>query len=305
MNYKKIIKSRALRLKLLSLLGWIPDKEMLKIQYRVKFGRKLNLENPHRFTEKIQWYKLYYREPQMIQCVDKYDVRQFVNKLGLGSILLRNYGVYSSFEEINFESLPNKFVIKDTLGSGGNSVFICEDKLKLNQSALEEKVNAWLNVTLHKNGGREWPYYSGKKNRIITEELIECDDPHGLVDYKFVCFNGKVAILYVMCDRVVGQEVKLGIYNRNLERLAVSELTEKVIDFDFIFPDNMYEMIEIAEKLAKPFPQVRVDLYNNNGKILFGELSFFDESGYMIYDPDSFDFTLGEQFLLPKKKNEL
>lgn len=302
MDYKKIIRSRRMRLKILSCLKWVPDKSMLKIQYRIKFGRTLNLKNPKRFTEKIQWYKLYYREPNMIRCVDKYDAREFVKSIGLAQILPKNYGVYLSFKEIDFGKLPNEFVIKDTLGGGGNSIYICHNKHNLDFNELRQITNNWLGLSLYKNGGREWPYYSGKQNRLLVEEYLKCTDPHGLVDYKFLCFNGKVSMIYVMCDRVFGQDVKLGIYNRSLRKISVCELTEKELDFEYEFPDNMTEMIHIAERLSESFPQVRVDLYNNDGRIIFGELTFFDESGYMIFNPDSFDYQLGNQFLLPKPK---
>lgn len=128
MNYKKIIKSRETRIKLLSLLNFIPDKTMIKLQYYIKTGRRLNLKHPQRYTEKLQWYKLYYRDPLMQQCSDKYDVREYVKSKGLGHILNECYGVYERVEDIDFDSLPNQFVLKDTLGGGGNSVIICRKK---------------------------------------------------------------------------------------------------------------------------------------------------------------------------------
>ena len=293
-----------MRLKILGWFQWVPDRTMLQIQYWIKFGRKLDLKNPKRFTEKMQWYKLYYRDKTMIQCVDKYDVREYLKRRGFGRILVDNYGVYSSFEEIDFKQLPKKFIIKDTLGAGGNSVYICDDKSKIDYTELKDRIDNWLGAKQVKNGGREWPYYSGKQNRIIIEELLESDSKHGLVDYKFLCFNGKVEMFYVMCDRIVGKEVKLGIYNRNVERLNVRELTELEIDFPFEFPENICEMINIAEELASCFPQVRVDLYNVDGRVTFGELTFFDESGYMIFDPDSFDTELGNKFVLPSPRRD-
>ena len=136
MDYKKIIKSRSLRLKILRFLSFVPDKTMIKIQYKLKTGHKLNLKNPRRFTEKLQWYKLYYKNPLMIRCVDKGDVRKYVAKCGLKDILIPSYGIYNSFDEINWDKLPSKFVVKDTLGGGGNSIIIVKDKKDINFEKL-------------------------------------------------------------------------------------------------------------------------------------------------------------------------
>ena len=124
MDYKKIIKNRSIRLKILQIFSFIPDKTMIKLQYRVKTGNKLNLKKPQRFTEKLQWYKLYYKNPLMIQCVDKYEVRKYVKSKGLEDILIPCYGVYDSADNINWKKLPDKFVMKDTLGGGGVSVIL-------------------------------------------------------------------------------------------------------------------------------------------------------------------------------------
>lgn len=140
MDYKKIIKSRSLRLKLLRLLSFVPDKYMLKVQYRIKTGNNLNLKNPKRFTEKLQWYKLYYRDSLMIKCVDKYDVREYIRSKGLDKILIPCYGVYNSDDDINWNQLPNQFVMKDTLGGGGTSVIIVKDK---NSADIDEIKKDW------------------------------------------------------------------------------------------------------------------------------------------------------------------
>ena len=130
MNYKDIIKSRSVRIKILRLLLFIPDKQMIQLQYRIKTGRRLNLKNPQRFTEKMQWYKLYYRDPKMIQCVDKYDVREYVESKGLDQYLNKCYGVYEDVKDVDWQSLPDQFVMKDTPGGGGISVIIIRNKEK-------------------------------------------------------------------------------------------------------------------------------------------------------------------------------
>ena len=302
MDYKRIIKSKAIRQKILRCLSWIPDKTMIKIQYRMKTGKKLDLKKPLRYTEKLQWYKLYYRDELMTKCVDKYDVRKYIEELGYGDLLLKCYGVYSSSNEINFDDLPNAFVIKDTLGGGGDSVIICRDKASLNIDETKKNIDKWIRTSKVKNGGREWPYYSGKKSRIIIEEYIETSEIHGLIDYKFFCFNGKFKYMYLISDRKVGVNAKLAIYDLNLNKLSAKRTDELWMERDIKLPDNIDKMIDISNKISAAFPHARIDLYNVNGRIIFGEITFFDGSGYMRYDPDEFDFIMGNEFVLPSNK---
>ena len=299
MDYKRIIKSRNLRLKILRVLSFIPDKTMLKLQYRIKMGRKLNLKKPKRFTEKIQWYKLYYKNPKMIQCVDKYDVREYVKSKKLDDILIPCYGVYDSVDQIDWDALPDQFVMKDTLGGGGNSVIIVKDKKKANIEELKRRGTEWTSIKAHvRDAGREWPYYSGKNHRIIVEKYIESEESKGgLIDYKYFCFNGKVGFMYVMGDRVVGEKVKVSILDENFIKMPVHRVGDAQYDA-FMQPSNFTEMKRIAEKLSQDFPHVRVDLYNNKGKIYFGELTFYNASGYMKYDPDTADYMFGKEFKL-------
>lgn len=297
MNYKKIIKSRNLRNKILNILSFIPDKVMLKIQYRIKFGRKLNLKNPQRFTEKLQWYKINYRNQIMPKCVDKYDVRNYVKECGLGNILNECYGVYDNPNNIDFEGLPDQFVLKDTLGGGGNSVIICKDKSKFNKNECIKILNNWVNTKVKRNGGREWPYYSGKKHRIIIEKYIKSDLQNGgLIDYKFFCFDGNVKFVYGISDRKMGEKASLGIFDKNFNLLPYYRADEKKLERNLEKPINYDKMVEYAELLGKKFPHARIDFYNVNGKIIFGEITFFDGSGYMKFEPDEFDFILGSKF---------
>lgn len=298
MDYKKIIKSRKLRLKILDLLSFIPDKLMLEVQYRLKMGRKLNLKNPKRFTEKLQWYKLNYKNPLMVQCVDKYDVREYLKNKGLQDILVDCYGVYSSVEEIDWNSLPNSFVMKDTLGGGGTSVIIVKDKSNEDIDNLKRIAAGWLKQDAHiRNGGREWPYYSGKEHRVIIEEYIQAENI--LEDYKFFCFYGKVVFLYIMGNRVLGDGVEVAILDKEFNLLSVKRVGDELYS-TYQKPINYNLMLSLAEKLSEDFPHVRVDLYNVKGKIYFGELTFFNASGYMKFEPDEFDFELGEKFDIKK-----
>lgn len=298
MDYKRIIRSRDVRLAILRFLRFIPDSTMIKFSYRVKTGRKLNLDNPQRFTEKLQCYKLKYRNPLMIQCVDKYDVRAYIESIGLFDILTQCYGVYDSYDDINFDDLPNRFVLKDTLGSGGNSIVLCLDKSKIDKKQIEKQITKWLEIKPHmKTGGREWPYYSGKNHRVMAEEFISSDnETGGLIDYKFFCFQGKACFLYVISNRQLGNGAEIGIYDRNYQRINARRLDEREQTLSIEKPRTFDSMIEIAEKIARPFPHARVDLYSQNDKVLFGEITFFDGSGYMTFDPDSFDVDAGKLF---------
>lgn len=301
MDYKKIIKNRNLRLKILRAFNFIPDKMMIKVQYRIKKGKKLNLKNPKRYHEKLQWYKLYYRDPLMQKVVDKYDVRDYVKQKGLEKILNKLYGVYDNPEDIDFDKLPNSFVLKDTRGSGGNSVILVKDKSKMDLLKIKEEMKKWVSQPINKkNAGREW-VYDGKKHRIVVEEFLS-DPNNDLADYKFFCFNGKPSCLYFVNGRKLGQKANFGIFNMNFEQLPYFRTDENKLTIKPEKPKNFNEMIEISKKLSSDFPHVRVDLYNINGNIRFGEMTFFDGSGYFNFEPDEFDYILGEQFELPEKK---
>ena len=305
MDYKKIIKSRNVRLAILKAFSFVPDKLMLQVQYRMKTGRKLNLKEPKRYTEKLQWYKLYYKNPLMTQCVDKYDVRAYVESKGLGHILNECYGVFDTVEEIDFSKLPQQFVLKDTLGGGGNDLIVVLDKDTMDLDAAKQRMKKWVEENHRvRGGGREWPYYTGKKHRIIIEKYIpSCEADGGLIDFKFFCFNGKVEYLYVVADRKVGQVASFGVFDREYKHLDCCLADKVPLIRDVQKPENFEELIVVAQTIAKDFPHARIDLYNPNGKILFGEITFFDGSGYTPYEPDGFDFELGEKFVLPNGQN--
>ena len=292
---------RKFRMNILKLLNFVPDKAMIKLQYRIKMGRKLNLKNPKRYTEKLQWYKLYYKNPLLAKCVDKFEVREFVAEKGLSNILTKCYGCYEKFDDIDLDSLPESFVLKDTLGGGGNSIIIVKDKSKATKDELNSKVKGWKDITLGKKGaGREWPYYKGKKSRILVEELLVNSENHdvGVNDYKVFCYKGKAKYVVVDMDRYIVH--KRDIYDANWNNLnVVSDCP--ALETEAVKPENYDEMIQIAEKLSEDFPFVRVDLYNVSGKVYFGELTFYPWSGYVRFKPDEFDFVMGEEFNLPLK----
>ena len=296
MDYKKIIKSQKMRFTILKMMNWVPDKTMVKLQYRIKMGKKLNLKNTKRFTEKIQWYKLYYRNPIMHQCVDKYEVRKYVESKGLSNILNELYGIYNTTEEIKFDILPNKFIIKTTSGGGGQNVIICNNKSDFNIKEVTKQLNKWIKFNSKKSPGREWAY-EGISNRIIIEKLLEGNDDNlsGINDYKFFCYNGKVKYIVFDGDRYIIH--KRNFYDNNWNYIDIQSDCEKLGDI-IKKPKKLDEMIKISEKLSEEFPFVRVDLYCVNNKIYFGEMTFYPWTGYVKYIPDNFDFKLGEDFEL-------
>ena len=172
MNYKRLVKDQSLRFAILKALKWVPDRIMIPLQYRIKVGRRPNLKNPQRYTEKLQVYKMKYRNPVMGQCVDKYDVRDYVLSKGLESILIPIYGVYNNPAEINFENLPNSFVLKTTDGSGGRNVLVVNDKGELNIKEARIQLQSWMNEK-DINAGREWAYTLIPKGRILAEKKLE------------------------------------------------------------------------------------------------------------------------------------
>lgn len=292
MEYKKIFRSPESRNFVLDLFRILPDSVMLKIQYRIKLNRNLNLKKPKRFSEKIQWYKVNYREEKMHKCVDKYLVRKYVEEKGLKDILVHLIARYNSVQEIQWEKLPEKYVMKTTHGGGGLNVIVCKNKKEINIDEVKRKLKFKNKPVKTKTGGREWAYY-GIKPGIIVEELLEnsSNSKGGIDDYKFFCFNGTVQYIVVDTDRYAVH--KRNFFDSKWNDLGI-ESDCPVANKDIPAPNNLNEMIEVAQRLSEDFPFVRVDLYNVDGQIYFGELTFYPWSGYVQFIPDSFDYKLGE-----------
>lgn len=293
-GYKKVI-PKAARFKILKALSFISDKEMVKIQYFIKLKRRLDLRKPQRYTEKIQWYKLFYKNDYMPICVDKYRVRGYLQSKGLESILVDLYAVVDNVDEIDFNKLPPKFIIKANNGSGTN--IICKDKASFDCQVVKRRFSSF-SEQISSNPGREWAY-GQVKPKIIVEQLLE--DPNSpddsVNDYKFLCFNGKPEYIVLDVDRFTDH--KRNIYDVKWNDLHIASDCQ-CTDEAYPKPDNLDEMLRIAEILCEGFPAVRVDLYSVNGRVFFGELTFFPWSGYVQFEPDAFDFEMGEKFILPK-----
>lgn len=298
MNVKKILRSQTLRHRLLRFFSWLPDRVMLPIQYFLILHRWPNMKNPKRFTEKIQCYKAFYRNPTMLDCVDKYKVREYVRiKLGTEKYLNTLYQVCNNADEIDFNLLPDKFVIKTTDGGSGDNVLICRDKQKLNIESTIKKVNNWRNKKYY-SVSREWAYEGAKKSKIIVEKLLESPETGdgSIDDYKFFCYNGKFRYLWVDKNRFSNH--RRGFWDENLNFLPGIESDYPAIENEPKLPDNIQDMIVVAERLSKDFLFARIDLYNIQGNIIFGEITFYPASGYVQYNPDSFDYELGKYFEL-------
>lgn len=294
MNYKKIFRSQKLRFLILRYLSFVSDKRMLSWQYKIKLGRNLNFKKPDRYTEKLQLYKMYYRNPLLGECVDKYNVRKYIESKGLSDILNTLYGVYDEVADIDFNKLPNKFVVKSTDGGGGENILICKDKEKLDIESTKRILKGWKNKK-DINAGREWAYTQIDKSRYIIEQLLinENNPEAGISDYKIFCFNGKPYCIVYDIDRYIGH--KRNFYDTNWNCLNVSSDCPNFVD-DKVKPEGLKEMLLVAEKLSSDFPFVRVDLYYLNHQVYFGELTFYPWSGYVQFDPDEFDFVLGNLF---------
>ena len=271
---------------------------MVSLQYRIKTGRWPNLRNPQRYTEKIQWYKLHYHNPLLTTCSDKYAVRTYVEERGFGHLLNDLYGVFDCPEQIDFDGLPKSFALKLNNGSGTN-VFI-QDKESCDRDEVIRQFQAWFKQLNRSNPGREWGY-NNIVPKITAERLLPRNANNDIPDYKFFCFDGKVACCYVMQDYVDDHSKGvLGFFDPDFNLLPVSRKDFKPMESAPKKPFCYEEMMAAAEVLSNGFPHVRVDFFEIDGRAQFAEMTFYNASGYTVFSPDSFDFELGEKFILPE-----
>lgn len=280
--------------------SWLfSDKFYLKCAYKERMNKKLNFKQPKTFNEKLQWLKLYDRKPAYTIMVDKYAVKKYVaDKIGK-EYIIPTLGVWDKFEDIDFNTLPNEFVLKCTHDSGG--LVICNNKFQLDITKAKEKIGRSLRRSYFWHG-REWPYKNMPK-KIIAEQYMVDESGTELKDYKFFCFDGKVKMLFVAKDRMkAGEETKFDFFDENFNHLPFTN-GHPNSQPPYYKPENFEKMKELAEKLSAGIPHLRVDFYNINGKIYFGELTFFHWSGMMPFEPEEWDYKLGEWIELPKIKS--
>lgn len=276
----------------------ITDKMLIKLRFKHRLGRKLNLENPTKLNDKLQWLKLYWYDPLAAKCADKYEVREYI-KNTIGSKYLNEiYGVYESVDDINIDELPKSFVLKGTHGSGFN--IICKDKNKMDWSKEFKKMKRWLRTNYYWSK-REW-VYRDIKPRIICEKFIEQDNGEELRDYRFFCFNGVPKFIAVDLNINDKNNTRRNLYDLDWNLMEEEITYPKDQNINLEKPAELEQMIKLAEKLSSRFPHSRVDFYYTNNKIIFSEITFFHQSGMGKFNPPEFEEELGSYLILPQKK---
>lgn len=289
------------------LYRWMSDEKYIKRYYKYRTGKELNLMNPSSFNEKMQWLKLHWRDKSFINMVDKYEAKRWAASIIGVDHIISTLGVWEHFSEIDFSKLPDQFVLKCTHDSGG--LIICRDKNCFDLKSAKRKINFCLSKNFY-DLSREWAY-KYVKPRIIAEEYItdeyeqKAGMPVGLMDYKFFCFHSIPRLLYV----------SKGLENHSTARISFVDMNGKEMPFhrrdyqpfgqDIALPQNFEEMRTIAECLAKAIecPFVRVDLYSVRGKVFFSEVTFTPCGGTIPFEPDEWDYRIGEWLQLPSKTN--
>lgn len=277
---------------------WMNDRSFIKWEYFSGMGKFPDLDNPTTYNEKLQWLKLHDIHREYSQLVDKYEAKEVVRRLIGDEYIIPTLAVYDSLDEIDFDKLPNQFVLKTTHDSGG--VVVCPDKTKLDWKAARRKLEKSLSHNFFYEH-REYPY-KDVKPRIIAEKYMVDESGTELKDYKFFCFDGKCKMLFIATDRNTG-DVKFDFYDPDFNHLPFVQghpWTTKEIKK----PEGFSKMIALAEELSKGFRHVRVDLYDINGKIYFGELTFFHFSGNVPFEPEIWDYKIGEWLNLPEAESK-
>ena len=278
----KIVEGRA---KILS------DKQYLSIFYRASFGKPMSWDNPVTYNQKLQWLKIHDRNLTYKKLVDKFEVRDIIrSKIG-DQYLIPLLGVWDNFDDINFSELPNQFVLKCTHDSGG--VIICTDKNTFDISAARKKINKLMSRDFFWYR-REWTY-KNIKPRIIAEKYMVDISNNELKDYKIFTFNGEPKVLFVASDRnKPGEDVKFDYFDINFKKLNLRQTAHKNSDYEINKPSKYDEMLNVTRILSKDIPHVRIDLYDINGEVYFGEYTFYHHSGLVPFEPSDYDLIWGD-----------
>ncbi len=275
---------------------FLPDKIYLSLLFKEKMGAAIDWENPTTFNEKLQWLKLFDRNPLYTTFADKYEVRGYISEKIGEEYLIPLIGVWDKFEEIDFDVLPDRFVLKCTHDSGG--IAICKDKKALDIEAVRRRIDRSMknNYFYH---AREWPY-KDIKPRIICEEYMVDESGFDLKDYKLMCFNGEPRCCFVCSNRNSGGGLNIDIFDKDWNLMPFGRPGHPNSTILIPRPETFDRMLQIAEVLSKGIPFIRVDFYEINGKLYFGELTFYPASGFGKFSPESFDNLLGEWIELPR-----
>lgn len=280
-------------LRKMSHMGWIDnDHIFIRLHYFFTMHKRLNLKRPESFNEKLQWLKLHDRRPEYTAMVDKVEAKEYVARQIGSQYIIPTLGVWEHFEEIDFALLPDKFVLKCTHDSGG--LVICSDKSKLNRDAARKKILKSLRSNYYLEH-REYPY-KDIRPRIIAEKFMVDESGTELKDYKFFCFNGKVRMLFIATGRP--HDTRFDFFDRDFNHLPFTQGHPQA-DKTPVKPTGYEEMIRLATILSQGMPHVRVDFYDINGKVYFGELTFFHYSGTVPFNPVEWDYKIGDWLQLP------
>lgn len=272
------------------------DETFIRLKWRVSMDYPLDLETPRTYNEKLQWLKLHDRRPEYTQLVDKVKVKQWVSERIGEQYIIPTLGVWEHAEDIEFNTLPERFVLKCNHNSG-DGMCICRDKRQINYREVVRKLRKALRQNYYW-GNREWPY-KNVKPLILAEQYMEDEDTQELRDYKFFCFDGEPKAFFIASDRnCKSEETKFDFFDMDFKHLPITnghpnsgEKLEK--------PKNFEEMKSIASTLSKGIPHVRVDLYSVNGKVYFGEMTFTHWSGFVPFQPQEWDTKFGDWIKMP------
>ena len=272
----------------------IPDELFLKVKFRLTMGYWMDFTHPTTYNEKLQWLKLYDRRPEYTQMVDKAAVKEWVAQRIGAQYVIPTIGVWDKAEDVQWSELPNQFVAKVTHDSGG--IVVCKDKARLDIEAAKKLLNDSLRRDYFALT-REWPYKKVPR-RIIVEKYMVDESGYELKDYKFFCFNGEPKMLFVATDREnPNEETKFDFFDMNFELLPFVN-GHKHAKTTPVKPKGFDRMVEVARQLSKGIPHVRVDLYDINGEVYFGEMTFFHWSGFVPFEPREWDTEIGKWLIL-------
>ncbi len=276
----------------------LSDRAFIKIKYFMTFKKKLNLKDPKTYNEKIQYLKLHDRKKIYTMMVDKYEAKKYVSSIIGENYIIPTLGIYEKWEDIDFDKLPSQFVIKCTHDSGG--IAICKDKLSFDYKFAEKKIKKSLKQNYY-NMTREWPY-KNVKPRIIIEKYMEDDTEKSIKDYKFFCFNGIPKIMYISEGLENHETAKMSFFDMDFHLTTCKRKDFKLLDYNPAKPINYNKMKEYSKILSKNIPHVRVDWYEINGKLYFGELTFYTCSGMIPFEDEEWNKKLGDYIELNYRK---
>ena len=297
----KMLVNKKIRFSYLTSLGFyncLCDKRFLEKKYKLHFNKRLKFDDISTFNEKLQWLKLNDRKPEYTTMVDKYKVREYISKLIGEQYLIPLLGVWDNPDEIDFDALPEKFVLKCNHNSG-LGMCICKDKNSLDINKVKKELRRGLKQDYYLTG-REWPYKNVKR-KIIAEQFMKSDEG-GLTDYKVHCFNGVPKLILVCKDRFTKTGLTEDFFDVEWNHLDVKRPKQNNSSTPIAKPDELDEILKLSAKLSKNIPFLRTDFYIIEGKVYFSELTFYPASGFEKFEPEKWDEILGEWLVLPEKK---